>query len=128
VKRCRHPASICRTRGCVARCPFLRPASSASEPLPVSTSANSQASSSPRSWRNDGGIAAAPIIQCLSYGSTSRLYLSRDGQYIGREGVRCFPVCRDALCLRIPNVGDVSRSLAISVEWNRRDSKAQCEL
>ena len=29
---CRHPASICRTPGCVARCPSPRPASSASEP------------------------------------------------------------------------------------------------
>ena len=30
VRRCHRPASICRTRGCVARCPSPRPASSAS--------------------------------------------------------------------------------------------------
>jgi hypothetical protein len=32
ARRCRHPASIYRTQGYVARCPSPRPASSASEP------------------------------------------------------------------------------------------------
>src|ERR1700690_1086968 len=35
ARRCHHPASTCRIRGYVARCPCPRPASSASE-LPIS--------------------------------------------------------------------------------------------
>jgi integrase len=38
------------------------------------------------------------------------LYLLDDGKDVGCEGVRCLPVCRHALCLRIPEVGAVSQN------------------
>src|SRR3977135_3899327 len=58
------------------------------------------------------GSTDAPIIQCLRYGAmggpSSRLYLLDDGKDVGGEGVRCLPVGRHALRLRICEVGTVS--------------------
>jgi len=44
---------------------------------------------------------------------TRRLYLSHDGQHIGREGVRRLPVCRHALRLRIGEIGPVPKNGAL---------------
>jgi len=61
--------------------------------------------------------ADAPVIECLSYRAmgacTRRLYLSHDGQHIGREGVRRLPVCRHALRLRIGEIGPVPKNGAL---------------
>jgi hypothetical protein len=77
------------------------------------------------------GSADTSIIQRLHYGSvggrSSSLYLLDDGKDVGGEGVCCLPVCRYALCLRIPEVGAVSQNRTLCLLLSESRSRPICD-
>jgi hypothetical protein len=58
---------------------------------------------------------------------SSSLYLLDDGKDVGGEGVCCLPVCRYALCLRIPEVGAVSQNRTLCLLLSESRSRPICD-
>ena len=78
------------------------------------------------------GGADASIIQSLSNGAMGRrtrsLYLADDGQHVGSERIRCLSVCRHALCLRNPKIGEVSQNGALRLLLRQCSPTERCRL